>query len=135
MALAYLKAVGIAALAAAPLNASDSPPDYLGLQEKAEMFAVAANSVISCRHFDYKTDDVGLKLYGQRLIDDAELSGIRGGAADTIVVGALRAETARQSERSKFAEENNDRAGFMEYWRKRCAQLADDEVYSSYFKR
>lgn len=122
----------VMALAAA---AQETPPDYLALQERAARFAVAVHATVSCRHFDYETDSDGLRIKGQRMIDDAEVDGMVGGTADTIVSSAIRAETARQEQRSKSAKETGDSEGYLDYWRRLCAKLADDPEFASYFRR
>lgn len=123
------------ALVIAPVAVADEVPDYLGLQGKAERFAQAATSVRSCQHFGFTTAEDALRAFGQRIVDEAEFSGIPGGSADVIVSGAIRQESARQEERGKAINSDESRAAFLEYWRRRCGMLADDEVYSAFFHR
>lgn len=115
------------------------PPDYIGLSEKADRLAVAVTSSKTCVHFGYPDPQQALATKAQQLVDDAELSGMPGSAANTIVVGAVEAEKQRQNARVKDLESRKADPtamdGFMDYWERRCRSLAEDPLYGPLFRR
>jgi hypothetical protein len=119
-------------------SAAEPVPDYVGLSQKAERLAVAVSSVKTCVHFGYADRQQDLVLHTQQLIDEAELAGIAGSAANLIVVGSLEAENQRQQARTdQLKLRPSDKAAteqFLDYWEQRCDGLAADPVYGRFFR-
>jgi hypothetical protein len=125
-------------LLAIPLPAfAEEPPDYIAFVQQAERFAVAANSGGSCQRLGYTTDQSGLTLKIQKMIDNAELAGMSGGSADMLLSGAIDAEGKRQDARMRAVDKTNSAAveQFLDYWERRCAMLSNDPDYAPYFHR
>lgn len=116
----------------------EEPPDYIGLSQKADRLAVAVTSTKSCVHFGYPDPQQALTKMAQKLVDDAELAGMPGSAANTIVVGAVEAEKQRQDARAQDLERRqSDPAAmesFLDYWERRCQSLAEDPIYGPLFR-
>lgn len=137
MIMRYAVALPLASLAAAA--AATEPPDYIGFSQKAERLAYVATSMKSCTNFGYPDVQQPLLDAMQRLIDQAEISGIPGTTADNLIAGFVEQENKRLVARSKDVEQRKDDPAaleqFVEYWESRCKSLADDPVYGPLFRR
>lgn len=112
-----------------------SPPDYVSLTERSDRLAQVATSAKSCERFGFKVDGAGVQKEAQRIIDDAVVSGVSGGDAETIFAGSMERERNYQSQRSSSVKTEDDLAEFLKYWSRRCTALSSDESYGQYFHR
>lgn len=119
----------------AMLLAAGDPPDYIGFSAKADRLAVMSNSVGSCGRFGYTVDQDGLLQLMQRTLAEAIYAGIDGGTAEAMIAGAVEREGQNMEYLAQQAGPSGSaRARFMQYWRDRCAGLAQAADSGPYFR-
>lgn len=136
--LSWALALFTAASLTAPATAEE-PPDYVGFSQQADRLAFVVASMKSCTNFGYPDVQQPLLDRMQKLIDEAELSGISVTLADSLIANAVEAENARLAARTKDLERRKDdpaaMESFLDYWEQRCEALASDPDYGHLFKR
>ena len=131
-----------AALCVGMPSAAHAVPDYVDHQGQFAFAAKVVTSAKSCGHFGYAVDEAAAKRFVDDVLTDAIEDGLSVALANQMGHDALREETERQeflSDRVKAAHGNTQQEQaaldrFLDYWAKRCRDIAADPRAAAFFK-
>ncbi|MFM2481962.1 hypothetical protein [Celerinatantimonas sp. YJH-8] len=107
-------------------------PDYT---ERVNLLTELAVSVKSCEHAGMIVDWDKVKKIPDQLQADAIREGIDVKFAQSLMLQALREKMKNEAHVVKYYQNHPDKAdAFVEYWGKRCADLATNAVTKEYIR-
>lgn len=109
--------------------------DYLGYQDRVNLFAELAISAKSCESAGMKVNWEDMEKISDQLIADAIRSGIDVTFAESLIVSSLREKRKNEDFLLKHYQENSGKINeFTEHWGKRCYKLATNKLTKKYIQ-